>query len=154
MENAMLKFLSEDFTAHLKQLDESTPPVFGKMNVCQMIEHMSDSFRIANGKDPHSILTPAERLQPMKAFLMSEKDFRPNTPNALLPDQPVPCRNSSKAAAIAELETEIRDFIRYFEINPGSTLTNPFFGDLNFSEWIRLLHKHSLHHLRQFALQV
>ncbi len=154
MDNSSLKFLSEEFTNHLKTLDENSPPVFGKMNVCQMIEHMSDSVRIANGKDPHVIITPEERLKPMKDFLMSEKDFRPNTPNALLPDIPPPCRNSSKAAAILELETEIRDFIRHFENNPGSTLTNPFFGHLNFQEWTRLLHKHALHHLRQFGVKV
>ena len=49
-----------------------------------------------------------------------------------------------------ELEGEINDFVSYFEQHPGSTTTNPFFGELNFEEWIQLLHKHAVHHLKQF----
>jgi hypothetical protein len=32
------------------------------------------------------------------------------------------------------------------------TTRNPFFGDLNFAENVHLLHKHALHHLRQFGV--
>lgn len=149
-----LSFLRYGFVTELKTLDSDTTPAFGKMNVQQMIEHMSDSLRIANGKDKFEILTPQERLKPMKDFLMSEKDFRPNTPNSLLGDVPAPCRNKTKEEAIAELEREIEGFINYFENNPTSSQTNPFFGDLNYAEWVQMLHKHALHHLRQFGLAV
>ena len=30
--------------------------------------------------------------------------------------------------------------------------TNPIFGDLDFAANVQLLHKHALHHLRQFGL--
>ncbi|TAH43078.1 MAG: DinB family protein [Bacteroidetes bacterium] len=154
MNQEKLEFLRRTFVNQLKALSPDTPPAFGKMNVQQMIEHMSDSIRYANGKDPQPIITPDERLGPMKAFILSEKDFRPNTPNSLMSDTPPPCRNASKDEAIAELEKEIQDFVEYFESRPGITANNPFFGALNYAEWVQGLHKHALHHLRQFSVAV
>ena len=154
MNNDKLTFLRIEFIEHLKSLSPDTIPAFGKMNVQQMVEHMSDSIRIANGKDPHSIVTPHERLPLMKDFIMSERDFRPNTPNSLLGDKPVPCKNASLTEAIIELDMEIKDFITYFESHDGLTSTNPFFGVLNYAEWVQGLHKHAIHHLRQFGVAV
>ena len=133
---AKINFLRKTFIEKLKELDPATPPAWGLMNVQQMIEHMSDSFRIANGKDPHVIVTPAERLE--------------NTKNILMSETPPNIRRANKMEAINELEGEINDFVSYFEQHPGSTTTNPFFGELNFEEWIQLLHKHAVHHLKQF----
>jgi len=90
----------------------------------------------------------------MKNFIMSEKDFRPNTPNALLGEMPEPLRNESKEKALAELQIEIADFVKHFEANPGTLETNPFFGHLNYAEWVHGLHKHAIHHLRQFGVAI
>ncbi len=154
MSSAKLSFLTIDFIRHLNNLDENTPAQWGKMNVVQMIEHMSDSVRIANGKDPHQIITTEEKLKPMKDFLMSEKDFRPNTPNSLMSETPAPIRNKSKEDAIRELQKELNDFVNHFKMNVDARIKNPFFGELNFEEWVQLLHKHSIHHLRQFGADV
>jgi hypothetical protein len=54
--------------------------------------------------------------------------------------------------ALLEYEQQINSFINYFENNEGATITNPFFGDLNFDEWIHLLYKHAVHHCKQFGL--
>lgn len=154
MNTSKLNFIRTDFVQYLKTIDADTIPVFGKMNVQQMIEHMIETFQIASGRLTFDLMTPAERLKPMKDFLLSEKDFRPNTPNALLPDEPVPCALESCDEAIFRLNVEIAYFIRHFEENPNIIITNPFFGDLNFEEWVQLLHKHILHHLRQFGVKV
>ena len=154
MNQEKLEFLRSTFVNELKKLSSDTPAAFGKMNVQQMIEHMSDSIRYANGKDPQKIITPPERLKLMKDFIMSEKDFRPNTPNSLMSETPVPCKAASLSEAITELEGEIKDFINYFENQPGITSNNPFFGELNYAEWVQGLHKHALHHLRQFGVAV
>jgi hypothetical protein len=55
-------------------------------------------------------------------------------------------------ASIEELKSTIQEFISYFEKNKDATLTNPFFGELNFEEWTKLLHKHAVHHCKQFGL--
>ena len=153
MENIASKaeFLKAEFVEKLRKLDPATPRNWGKMNVPQMIEHMSYAFRQANGHDIYSTVTPAENVAKMQAFLMSDKQFRENTPNQLLPDGPQAVKHTSIGAAIAELQEEIDHFFNVFEA-PGKIITNPFFGDLNYEMWVQLLHKHAWHHLRQFGV--
>ena len=149
-----LKFLINEYPLILRQIDPAKKGQWGKMNVQQMIEHMCDSVREANGKIPRTLLTPSERVPKMKEFLMSEKEFKPETKNVLMADEPPDLINASVADAIDELETELNDFVTKFDGNSDSKITNPFFGELNFEEWVQLLHKHAVHHLKQFGATV
>lgn len=144
-------FLRNEYTKILSQLDADAPRKWGKMNVQQMIEHMSDYVRIASGKVLMEIVTEAERLPRMQGFLASEKQFPENTPNVLMPDTPVPTRHATKADAIKELQEEIDHFFAVHEQHPGKITANPFFGNLDFEHQVQLLHKHGVHHLRQFG---
>ncbi|HWJ90418.1 MAG TPA: hypothetical protein VNR87_04865, partial [Flavisolibacter sp.] len=67
---------------------------------------------------------------------------------------PAPVKNISCNAALDELENEIKHFFSVFEKNNLRVTRNPFFGDLNYEENIHLLHKHALHHLRQFGVML
>ena len=147
--NAKADFLRSEYITLLQQLPESTPHNWGKMDVRQMIEHMADYVRIANGKTPMAVVTPEENIVRMQAFLQSEKPFKENTPNALMAEEPPPYRLSSKEAAIEELKSEIEDFFAVFAGNDGLKIANPFFGHLNYEMQVQLLHKHATHHLRQ-----
>jgi hypothetical protein len=42
-------------------------------------------------------------------------------------------------------------FVNYFKGNESKLVMNPFFGELNFEQQVRLLHKHAMHHARQFG---
>jgi hypothetical protein len=146
-------FLRTKFILLLQKLDPFTQPQWGKMNVQQMIEHFAEMFRWASGKVKHEkILTPPDRLQAFRDFMMSEKFFKENTKNILMGEQPDPVKHKTIQAAIGEVQEELIYFFEVFEKNPGLTVRNPFFGDLNFEESIQLLHKHALHHLRQFGV--
>jgi DinB family protein len=153
MENIQQKahFLKHEYTGILAKLDANAPRKWGKMHVQQMIEHMADYIRIANGKTPMEIITPEERLPAMQAFLEGEKQMRENTPNSLLPDVPPPARHASKEDAIKELQSEIDEFFSVHEKDTSRKTPNPFFGTLDFEQQIQLLYKHSTHHLRQFG---
>jgi hypothetical protein len=148
-----VEFLQQEFPRLLSAIDPETPPRWGKMNVRQMIEHMSDSVRIANGRDPKDCVTPAEHIPKMQAFMMSDKPFKENTPNPQVPDIPLPPRWERIEDAIGELQQEIDEFIDVFDQDKNKVITNPFFGDLNFEQWTQLLYKHALHHLRQFGVE-
>jgi hypothetical protein len=137
----------------LHQLDVNAERCWGKMTVHQMIEHMADSIRIANGRDPHLLVTADEYVPRMLAFLISEKPFKENTPNSLLSDTPPPPRNSSVSNSLAELEEDLNIFFHIFQDNPLKTVMNPFFGALGFEMWVQLLYKHAWHHLRQFGVE-
>ena len=148
-------FLKSGLTMLLKQVPSDTKGKWGRMTVQQMIEHFSDSVRIASGKTNHKdIITPEENLQRVRDFILSDKPFRENTPNPLLPVVPPPVRNPSVKEAIAELQEEINYFFSVFEKNGLGVTRNPFFGDLNFEQNIHLLYKHAQHHLRQFGKEL
>jgi hypothetical protein len=152
MNTEKINFIKITFPSLLKSLKGDEIPVWGKMNAQQMIEHMTDSFRIEDEKNIQIIHTPAEQLKAYKDFLMSEKEFKPNTKNNLMAETPPQEINDGIQKAIEELETEIDYFINYFKDDPMKITTNPFFGLLNFDEWVQLLHKHAVHHLKQFRL--
>ncbi len=65
---------------------------------------------------------------------------------------PAPLRFSTIADAVADYENEVSGFIKYYKPDPEKIVTNPFFGDLNFEEWLHLLQKHATHHLKQYNL--
>ena len=148
-------FLRYRLVPLLRQIPSDTHPAWGKMTLQQMVEHFSDYTRIASGKTPFAdIITPPENLQKARDFVMSDKPFRENTPNPLMPEIPAPVRNHSLEEAITELETEITYFFSVFEKNNLQVTRNPFFGDLNLEQNVQLLHKHALHHLKQFGVTV
>ena len=156
MENLQQKadFLRNQYTDILSRLDAGTPGKWGKMNVQQMIEHMSDYVRIASGKIPMEIMTPEERLPRMQGFLESEKNFQENTPNVLMSDTPLPAKHATKQEAIDELQAELNDFFTIHEQHPDKKTANPFFGHLTFDQQVQLLHKHGTHHLRHFGVEL
>jgi hypothetical protein len=155
MNAGKVDFLKRRFISLLKQIPTDTPPQWGKMTLQQMIEHFADSVRIASGKTVHTdIITPAENFQRVRDFMLSDKPFRENTANPLMPAVPAPVKNISCKAALDELESEMKYFFSVFEKNNLGVTRNPFFGDLNFEENVHLLYKHALHHLRQFGVVV
>ena len=148
-------FLRTRLVRYMQQLDPSTPPRWGKMNVQQMIEHYAgDAVRNASGRlKTDKIITPPERLPAMREFMMSDKPFKENTKNPLLGEEPSPPRFNTVQAAIGALQQELIFFFEVFAKDPQLITRNPFFGDLNFEQNVQLLHKHAIHHLRQFGAE-
>lgn len=154
MENSKAEFLKKQFVPLLRQIPSDTLPHWGKMTLQQMIEHFSDSMRIASGKTARKELTGSEHLEKARAFLFSDKPFRENTPNPLMPEVPAPVRNKTINAAFAELEEELKYFFAFFKDDPQVVTYNPFFGELDYAGNIQLLYKHAVHHLKQFGVML
>jgi len=147
------QFLRSEYSRRLSTLDPATPPKWGKMNVQQMIEHMAEYIRMGYGEPEYTAtITPEEHLPKMQAFVMSEKPFRENTPNSLLPDVPPPAQHSTVADSITELRDAVSTLFSRFGEQPALTVMNPFFGRLNYEMTVSLLHKHAWHHLKQFGV--
>ena len=148
-----LDFLLHELPALLKTLHADDKGEWGMMNAQQMTEHFILSVKNASGKFPHPIVTPAEQLDKFRSFLHSDKPFRENTKNPLIGD-PLPKHYPSMEAAIEKLQAELNYFADVFQKNPGLTTANPIFGELDFEANVQLLHKHALHHLKQFRILV
>ena len=145
-----LRFLEDEYVPMLRSVDATTKGKWGKMDLQQMVEHVCDFFKVSTGKIRFDLFTPVEHLPKYKEFLLSEKEFRENTKAPVLPEEPFPARHTSFSAAIDELDGEIKNFIAHFKANPGLKTLHPAFGELDFSEWVQLHHKHVMHHAKQF----
>src|SRR5687767_14327565 len=111
MDTGKESFLRNKFAPLLQQVPSDTPPAWGKMTLQQMIEHFSDGVRIASGRSQHQkVITPEEKLPKMQEFLLSDKPFRENTMNPLVPEVPAPVRNATEEDALAELQEELDHF--------------------------------------------
>ncbi|MGI9192647.1 MAG: transferase hexapeptide repeat family protein [Chitinophagaceae bacterium] len=152
--DARILFFKTRYTAILASILSTQLPVFGKMNVLQMIEHMAYAFRQGTGLIPLPPVGDEALRAKMLAFVRSDKPFRDNTPNQYLPDEPLPARFNDQAAALADLAEAMQGFFTFFNEHPNQCIANPFFGELNFDDCLQLLYKHALHHLRQFGIDI
>lgn len=150
--NSNEQFFKETYIPLLQKLNGSEVGAWGVLSPQGMIEHMTESFGVAYGRVKQDLQTPPQILEKMRTFALSDKEFKPGTKNSLMTEEPAPLRKTSINEAINELEKEISDFINFYKTNPNHIQTNPFFGDFNYEEWLHLLHKHAMHHLKQFNL--
>ena len=152
MDSDKLQFICTQFPATIKTLQADALPKWGKMDAQQMLEHLSSFFRISTGQLQYPLVSSAEQLPKLKAFLLSDKEFRENTKAPILPEEPYPHIHSSFEAAVQELENEIQLFYNQFSSGKITHMQHPVFGDLNFEEWVLLHYKHLIHHSRQFGI--
>ena len=153
MNEEKLLFLKKDFIPLLQKIDPGTNPLWGKMNLQQMIEHFSGAIKIATGTLQLPGTTEPNDGGKNFSFLMSDKPFKENTVNPLLSEEPLALRNHTLQASIGELQGNLLEFFQAYENEEGKRVLNPFFGNLNYTEQIQLLYKHALHHLRQFGVE-
>lgn len=150
--SAKARFLRQEYIPLLQKIAPDTAPLWGKMNAQQMIEHMAEYVAMAYGNPVQELLTEEEHLPKMQEFLKSEKPFRENTPNKLMPETPGPVKHATKQEAIQELQQEITNFFNAFDSEKKKYVMNPFFGELDYGMSIQLLYKHAWHHLKQFGI--
>ncbi len=146
------EFLKNDFIPLLGKLKPGQKGVWGVMDSQQMVEHFTDAVKNASGKLILPALTEGEQLEKMRSFLISEKPFRENIDNPLIPKEGIAHRQPDLQSAIHKLQSELDFFFEAFQKNTSLKTGNAFFGALDYEMNIQLLHKHAMHHLRQFGL--
>ena len=146
-------FLKNEVVLLLEKLDVEAKGKWGKMDAQQMVEHLRDIFKVANGKVVFPLLnTDPEKLAKARTFLMSDGLFKENTRVPVMPEEPRPHKYTSLAEAITKAEAELKDVFTVYADDPSKKLMHPMFGELNYEEQITYLDKHVKHHLRQFGL--
>lgn len=142
-----------EITHILGRMDTLNPdakPLWGSMSAQRMIEHLTDTLRIASGKDQFPMEVPEDKLEKMKAFLHSDKPMARNI-EVPFASKKTPLRHEEIELAIDEFLLEWIDFEEHF-VNENQTETHPFYGPLNFDEWCLLNQKHITHHFEQFGI--
>ncbi len=146
------QFLKTKVIQAFRTLNAEDHGKWGAMNAQQMVEHMAGAFRNMYGLDSTKVISNPDHLPKMRQFLMSEKPFREDTKNPGMPDAPPEVRFSGMDDAISDLSRAMDDMFAWFEAEQGRTLVNPIFGKLDYAANVQLLHKHVLHHMRQFGV--
>lgn len=146
-------FLRNECVILLQKLDGHEKGKWGKMDGQQMVEHLRDVCKLANGRIVLPLLnTDPEKLERARVFMMSDTPFQENTKVAVMPDEPRPHKYSNLQEAISKMETELHHVFTVYAADADKTLMHPMFGALNYEQQIHYLDKHVRHHLRQFGL--
>ena len=130
-------------------LTSSSTPVWGKMNVSQMLAHCSEGLKMATGElTPKRVPFPISILgKLLKNTALGNTDFRKNSPTAA----ELTIANSKDFAKEKErLSAAVKSLYALGEQGIQEEI-HPFFGKLTQKEWGILNYKHLDHHLRQFG---
>ncbi|MGY5355356.1 DUF1569 domain-containing protein [Wenyingzhuangia sp. IMCC45467] len=136
--------------ARLDLLTNHTQPLWGKMNVAQMLAHLSVSYDVAQGRTKVKI-NPVMRFV-LKTFIkkgvVGDKPYPKNgrtAPYFLVVDE----RDFEveKKKLLANMKWVFEKGETYFEGRPTES-----FGKLTAKEWSNLFQKHLDHHFKQFGV--
>jgi len=146
------KFFDQLFAECVANLDENTPPLWGKMTPQHMIEHLVWAFECSTGALEVPCHTPANLLERVKRFLYDHRPTPQEFKNPLLGENPLPFRFPFFADAKDALHKDVARFIDHFRDQPNASHVHPIFGPLGAEEWQRSQFKHCYHHLLQFGV--
>lgn len=147
--NIFTKEVAEQVINRINQLQNNSQPLWGKMNVAQMLAHCCVTYEmIYTNKHPKPNFLIGFMLKKFaKKYVVSDKPFSKNSKTA-----PAFIINDER-----EFENEknrLVDYIRQTQVLGEYAFDGKLshsFGELNANEWNNMFYKHLDHHLNQFG---
>jgi hypothetical protein len=136
----------------LRALPADRVPKWGIMSSHHMVEHLSGSMRMSNGKVYLPQLIADEKIPARLQFLYSNDPFPLNLKFTEEPANLKTLKTASIEEAIALLEQMLVVFDAHYDANPNDKPIHPFFGPLNKEQWLQFHNRHWNHHFEQFDL--
>jgi len=143
-----------DISEIIQKLDTLTAdskPLWGEMSAQRMVEHLTDTIKIASGKVKFPLVVPEDKIEKMIAFLDSDKPMARNI-EVSFAKKSEDLRNEEIELAIDEFLLEWIDFEEHYSEDPTRTELHPYYGQLNYEQWCKLNAKHLAHHFEQFGI--
>ena len=146
MDNIFVKEDNQELLDRLDKLSPKSKPLWGKMNVCQMVTHCQKPLEVAEGK-----LKLKRGLLGLLFGKLAKNNFLKNGFKKNM--QTIP---AFKIDETLEFETEwtmLKNLVKSFgEKGPEiiAEKEHPIFGKMTEEEWGVLQYKHLDHHLKQF----
>ena len=137
----------------LERLKESDKPLWGIMSAQRMVEHLSDSLKLACGDHSIPLQIPENKVKYAQDFLRTDAPL-PRNFEAVFAKPDTPVRNNNIQSAISDFKSDWRNFENHFSMQPKTTTLHPYFGDLDFELWKLMQAKHITHRLAQFGIEV
>ena len=143
--------VSENIISRINKLNPESKPLWGKMNVAQMLAHCCVTYEFiyeeGKHKKPGGIMKFILKLL-IKPVVVSEKPYKHNSKTApafLMTDKRV--FESEKNRLIGFIQKTQSLGAEYFNGKESHS-----FGVLSSTEWNNMFYKHINHHLSQFGV--
>ena len=131
--------------ARIANLKPESTAAWGKMNATQMCRHTNAAILVAFGEKDIKVNFLFRFLGRMMKNKVFNSDFKKNSPTA---KEFIFTDNYDFEIARDEL---IKNYGRFAQGQAAITISNhPFWGELSFEDWNKLMWNHVDHHLRQF----
>lgn len=141
-----------DLARTIDGLTPTTKPAWGKMTAQHMVEHLTETLKIAIGEEEIPVYTPENQLAEMRRFLMGNRAFPRGVVSPAVGSELPRLKHDTFEDAMAAFWRYIYAFEKYYRDNPDATHINPAFGKLTYPEWRQFMTKHFTHHFEQFGL--
>jgi len=139
--------VKKDLIARINKLTPQTQPLWGRMNVSQMMAHLQMPMGSAIGiyKLPRTFL--GKMIGPLvKGGMYNEKPFKRNSPT----DPSFKMTGQEKD--FGNERQNLINLINNFKDENVVNDVHPFFGKMTKEQWSRAMYKHIVHHLEQFGV--
>jgi hypothetical protein len=140
-----------EISNRLKSLNENSTPLWGKMNVSEMLAHMNDAMRLALGMKEavdSSNFISNKIVFPIAVYLLP---FWPKG-NPTAPEMIASKKGTAPKDFYTELGTTLKLIDVIIEREENKLFPHHMFGKLSKKQWGDLLAKHFDHHLKQFGV--
>lgn len=150
MKDIFTKEITDEMIGRIDQLTAESQPIWGKMNVGQMLAHCAVTYKYVfdnNYKKPKG-LKKFIMVKLIKPMVTNEKPYKQNGPTS--PDFKM---TTSKDFAIEK--NSLVDYLKKTQELGSDHFHNKeshSFGVLTNDEWNNMFYKHLDHHLKQFGV--
>jgi len=139
--------LFDGLIIRLRSLDPKAIPLWGKMNVLEMLSHLN--MATASGLGHYQLQDESTWLRRNVICYLALYVLRQLPRNAAAPKG-----FSIAAAGNLNFEREMGSLLRVLNMascSENQSYPHPLFGNMNKADWGRLVYRHIDHHLRQFS---
>jgi hypothetical protein len=150
MKNIFTKEITDEIVQRIEKLTSSTPQLWGKMNVAQMLGHCNVSYEMVYDdihKKPNAFMKFILKNL-VKNKVVSETPYKkdnPTAPQFLIKEQRDFEKERTRLINYILKTQELGE--TYFDGKESNS-----FGKLTKSEWNNMFYKHLDHHLSQFGV--
>ena len=144
MKSIFDKSTRDELKSRIQHLNEQSTPLWGKMNVGQMMRHCTkwDEMAMEKTKYKQSFMGKLFGKMALKQ-IMQDAPMKKNVPT-------VPSFRIKETINVAEEKAKWLRLMDEYDHCTGEGYLHPFFGKLTKDQTGRMAYKHADHHLKQF----
>jgi len=134
----------------ISKLNENSRAVWGKMNVNEMMVHLTDPLRVAIGEKQAEFFKTEYSEPGLRHKIIYELEWPKDSPTS--PEFNREFKGTEPMDFKSDLDT-LHEVVKNFisKSDEVSFTIHPTFGDISKEDWGRLMWKHMDHHLKQFG---